>query len=314
MLRTALKPRWLGLLVVVALVIVAFIQLGRWQLGVARDKAAVAQLRKVASEAPVDVTTVLAPLVPFPNDASSRPVYATGRYAAGQVLVPDRRLDGRTGYWLITPFVVDGSGVRLPVLRGFLTSPSPVPPPPAGRLTVHGGLAPGESPSTMTGLPPGQIGSVDVSVLVNTWPGQTYNAFLFLQRETAASGPVPSGSGAATGDAVPSTLNTLTHVPTPLPDTGLQWRNAAYALQWWVFAGFAAYMWWRMVRDDRDRSRGGADPEAGAGGTDPPPDPRPRPDPAAGPAARVASDPDPTPEADLARPRAGATRQGRLTL
>jgi ABC-type nickel/cobalt efflux system permease component RcnA len=36
---------------------------------------------------------------------------------------------------------------------------------------------------------------------------------------------------------------------------GLSWRNLAYALQWWVFALFAAYMWWRMVRDDYEDGR-----------------------------------------------------------
>jgi surfeit locus 1 family protein len=42
-------------------------------------------------------------------------------------------------------------------------------------------------------------------------------------------------------------------VPPPaLVGSGLSWRNAAYALQWWVFALFAAYMWWRMVRDDHE--------------------------------------------------------------
>ncbi len=258
MLRTALKPRWLGLLGVVALIIVAFIQLGRWQLGVARDKATVEQLQKVASQPPVDVTSVLRVHAEFPGDASSKRVFASGRYAAdGQVLVPDRRLDGRAGYWLITPFVVESTGARLPVLRAFLSTPSPVPPPPAGLVTVHGGLAPGESPAGVTALPPGQIGSVDLSLLVNTWPGETYNAFLFLEDETPAAGP-----GAAAAD----TLNTLTHVPTPVADTGLKWRNAAYALQWWVFAGFAAYMWWRMVRDDRDATRAATHGEGGSDG------------------------------------------------
>ncbi len=266
MLRTALKPRWLGLLVVVALLIVAFIQLGRWQLGVARDKAAVEQLKRVASQPPVDVTSVLRLHAEFPADASSKRVFATGRYAAGQVLVPDRRLDGRTGYWLITPLVVQSTGARLPVLRGFLRSPAEATGPPGGLVTVHGGLAPGESPSTAS-LPPGQLGSVDISVLVNTWPGQTYNAFLFLESETPGPGP---------GAASAATLNTLTHVPTPPADTGLKWRNAAYALQWWVFAGFAAYMWWRMVREDRDATRGarpgghGPDDAGGPDGPDGP--------------------------------------------
>jgi hypothetical protein len=43
----------------------------------------------------------------------------------------------------------------------------------------------------------------------------------------------------------------LERVPPPvIGESGLSWRNAAYALQWWIFAAFAAYMWFRMVRDD----------------------------------------------------------------
>ena len=37
-------------------------------------------------------------------------------------------------------------------------------------------------------------------------------------------------------------------VPPPLPDTSLQWRNVMYAVQWWVFAAFGAFMTVRFVR------------------------------------------------------------------
>jgi hypothetical protein len=35
----------------------------------------------------------------------------------------------------------------------------------------------------------------------------------------------------------------------PGADVGLNWRNAAYALQWVVFAGFALFFWNRFRRD-----------------------------------------------------------------
>ena len=41
-------------------------------------------------------------------------------------------------------------------------------------------------------------------------------------------------------------------------------RNAAYAVQWWVFALFALWLWWRMVREDH-RRQGAVEPEAGPG-------------------------------------------------
>ncbi len=243
-----LKPRWLGLLGALLVVLVAFTFLGLWQLSVARDDAQREALEQAPLQAPVVLSTVLTPHAPFPGDASGRPVRMTGSYdAAGQVLVTDRRLDGVPGYWVLTPLVVDATGVagaaRIAVLRGFVTSASGTGPPPSpvGRVTVTGTLAPGESPaSSADSLPAGQLGSVDLARLVNLWPGDLYNAFVFATAES------PDASAG------------LQRVPPPPIPTGLTWRNAAYALQWWVFGLFAAYMWWRMVREDHRRDQAAA--------------------------------------------------------
>lgn len=249
MLRTALKPRFLGLFGLCVVIAITFGQLGRWQLGVAEDSASREALESARSLTPVELSTVLQPHVAFPGELSTRPVTATGAYAAqGQVLVPDRFLDGVRGLWVITPFVVNATGATLPVLRGFVEDPSAAGAAPTGTLTITGALAPGESPSDGV-LPEGQIGSVDLSLLVNTWPGDLYNAFVFLSAEDPSAGPQ------------------LTKVPTPTVPTGLKWRNAAYAFQWWIFAAFAFWMWWRMVRDsaheehalDEDDPDGGPD-------------------------------------------------------
>jgi surfeit locus 1 family protein len=93
-------------------------------------------------------------------------------------------------------------------------------------------------------VPSGQIGSVDLSLLVNRWPGELYNAFGFLESED------------------PPTASGLETVPTPVGDRGVQWRNAAYAVQWWIFAAFTLWMWARMVRDETRRARAEAAPVA----------------------------------------------------
>ncbi|MBM6401992.1 SURF1 family protein [Phycicoccus sonneratiae] len=244
MLRTALTPRYLGLLALALVVGVVFVQLGRWQLGVAEGKAHQEAVEEARAAAPLALTSALRPHTSFPGELSSRPVTVTGRYTDGQLLVPDRRLDGRAGSWVVTPFVVDGTGATLPVLRGFVTDPGQAGAPPTGTLTLAGGLAPPESPVSAP-VASGEIGSVDTSVLANTWPGDLYNAFLFLETEDPAAGPQ------------------LTKVPTPLAPTGLSWRNAAYAVQWWVFAAFGLWLWWRMVREEERRA--GAPALAGAG-------------------------------------------------
>lgn len=244
MWRTALKPRWLGLLAVVLLVLVSFGWLGAWQLAVARDQGRLETLRAAPQRPVAPVEQVLAPHAEFPGDGTGRRVTATGRYdGSGQVLVAGRRLAGRAGFWVVAPLVVDSTAARLAVVRGFVADPGSAPGPPQGPVQVAGALAPGESPAEPAGpLGPGQLASLDLAVLVNRWPGQIYNAFVFA---TAEQPPAPGGTA-------------LQPVPPPPPASGgLAWRNAAYALQWWVFAGFAAYMWWRMVRDDAAQSGAG---------------------------------------------------------
>lgn len=268
MLRTALKPKWLGLLGLVVVIVVAFIQLGRWQLGVAKDQALEDQLARAKAQGTVALADVLKPHQAFPGELSGRPVTATGRYAVDeQVVIVDRRLAGVAGYWVVTALHTEG-GATLPVLRGFVTDPAEATAPPTGAITVSGGLAPGESPLRDAGrapLPEGQMRSVDLAVLVNEWSGEFYNAFVFLDREQPATGV----AGAEPADA--GALNGLTHVPTPTGEIGFQWRNGAYAAQWWVFALFAVWMWWRMVRDDHRKSRAavGTSPDEPADLTDP---------------------------------------------
>jgi cytochrome oxidase assembly protein ShyY1 len=245
-LRTALKPRWLGLFALLVVILVTFFQLGLWQLHVAQDKGLADALRQAHAARPVPLDGVIAPHQPFPDSASGRSVTATGTYAAdSQILVGVRRLQGRQGYWVVSPLVVDSSGARLAVVRGFVTQPSQAGTPPAGRVSVDGSLAPGESPADPpAGAPPGTpvMGSIDLAVLVNRWPGELYNAFVFAQSETSSADGTAVAAGAG-----------LQRVPPPGVSGGLKWRNAAYAVQWWLFAGFAAFMWFRMVRDDAAR-------------------------------------------------------------
>jgi cytochrome oxidase assembly protein ShyY1 len=246
-LRTALKPRWLALFALLVLIIVTFAELGLWQLHVAQDKGLAEALRKAHEARPVMVDAAVRPHQPFPNAASARPVIAIGSYAAdGQVLVGPRRLDDREGYWVVTPLVVDGTGARLAVVRGFVADAADAGTPPQEPVQVTGALAPGESPAQEQPSPTGAkepvLGALDLAVLVNRWPGELYNAFVFAQGEqqVATRAAVVPGTG-------------LERVPPPQVTGGIKWRNAAYALQWWVFAAFAAFMWVKMVREDARR-------------------------------------------------------------
>ncbi len=238
MWRTAVRPKWLALLAVVVAVIVSFGILGMWQLNVARSEAHAEQVERVKALPQAELTQILQPHTAMTEDDAGRTVTVEGTYAADrQLLVADRRLGEQTGFWVLTPLVVEPGGAWLPVIRGFVTDPAQAPAPPSGPIRLEGMLAPGEAaPNDPRPLPDGQIQAVDLADLVNAWPADLYNAMLFTTAQTPP-------------DAAPAT-------PIPPPDLapeGFAWRNLAYALQWWCFAAFALYMWWRMVREEHER-------------------------------------------------------------
>lgn len=235
MLRTALQPRWLVLLAILIAILIAFTQLGLWQISRANSADEQEDLATQEQLAAVPLASVTAPHAPFPQDGSNLPVEVSGAYEpALQFVVPNRVLDGKQGWWVVTGLRTD-NGALLPVLRGWVSDPSQASTPNTARRVVQGTLAPSESAvpdADGTPLAPGELASIELATLANTWSGDLYNAFIFATDEQP---PVAGGV-----------------VPVPPPSLGtesLDWRNLGYALQWWVFAGFAIYMYWRFLRD-----------------------------------------------------------------
>ena len=260
MLRTALQPKWLGALLLATVFAAVCGWLGAWQLEEARAEGRAQAIERAASLPVAPLTEIVEPQSEFPREGSTRRVTATGSYAQdGQILIAERRLEGQVGYWVVSPFVVDGTGATIPVLRGFVTEPerAPVPPAPQTRIALAGGLAPSESPRSEAGLPEGVYRSIDLALLVNTWDTEVYNAFVFATEETVLDG---ANSG------VPVAIDGLTRVPPPTGEQSeLNLKNAMYALQWWVFAAFGFFLWWRMVRQaHREELETQAEPPADA--------------------------------------------------
>ena len=241
MLRTALQPRWLALLGAVVVVAVAFGWLGSWQLGVARDRGAQKAREAVAARPPAPLDDVLRPQQPFTSDADTRAVIARGTYEPRQqVLVAHRLQHGTDGWWVVGALRTDAGG-WLPAVRGWVPAPDdPRADPattPTGHVEVRGVLQPDDAPvEDAEPLPDGQLVALDAAHLVNRWGSPIYNGFVVVTSESG--GTTPAG---AQPERVPP--------PSPQPG-GLAWRNAAYAVQWWVFAAFAFVLWWKMVRQD----------------------------------------------------------------
>ena len=236
-LRGLLTPRWVGYTALLLVAVAACVLLGLWQLGVARDEGLKEAVRSAGVLERAPLQDVLDPHAAFTAPLSNRPVTATGTYdAARSLVVVERRLDGTDGSWVVTPLVTADGTVA--VLRGLTPgTPTTAPTPPTGTVAVDGTLGPGESPRTGPALPGEQRRSVDLASLVNEWPGDLYNAVVFASAERV------DGSVVATD---------LQRVPPPSLDAPLNLRNAAYAVQWWVFGVFAIWMWWKMYRAEQE--------------------------------------------------------------
>ena len=218
---------WLKQTGVVALGVVltaAMVVLGVWQLDVYQRQGNDAAVRRAAG-APVALAAV-APPGGTVDDGYGRRVTFSGTYEPDlQVLVPG---DGG-GYRVLTGLrQADGSVVA--VVRGAEAEPVS-PAPPTGTVSRTGVLLPSEETSESTAvLPDGQIASVRLPTLAQTWPSPLVNGFVTLDTDGA-------------------TAEGLSPVEVDLPEGQGRLRNGAYALQWWVFAAFALGMSIRVARD-----------------------------------------------------------------
>jgi cytochrome oxidase assembly protein ShyY1 len=242
-LRTALKPRWLALLVVMLLAATVMAKLGEWQLDRARSHGKSAQQAELArqSSTTVPLTSVLKASETFPKDGVSKKVTTTGHWKGeDQLLVPGRDVGGgRTGLWVLTPLITT-DGTTVPVVRGWVPSagdPAAAAPGDDTEITVVGLIEPGEPPAVRTpgqadGLPKGQIDRVAVAQLAGIWPQPMITGFIVMDRQS------------------PAAVIPLTPVPPPVASGQLDWGNLSYAIQWWLFSLIGLLFWYRLVRDD----------------------------------------------------------------
>src|SRR5688500_8272225 len=120
--------------------VLAFTALGWWQWESAQ--AAERARTRPVDATPVELAALVGPGRPL-GDAVGRTVVVSGRYdAEQQVLVPGRKLDGRTGAHVLIPLLIP-NGAAVPVRRGWVAGPedgaTAVPP---GTITVTGVLQP----------------------------------------------------------------------------------------------------------------------------------------------------------------------------
>ncbi|MEU3461426.1 SURF1 family protein [Streptomyces sp. NPDC006733] len=251
MYRFLLTPRWVGVHLFVVLAVPFCVFMGSWQLSRFEDRmnshhVAEQAPKAAASAAPAPLAAVLPDTTAqVTQDTTGRTVTATGRYdTAHQLLVPGRDLGDRTGFYVLTPLRTNG-GAALPVVRGWLpgeassANPAGIPAAPAGDVTVSGALQAPENTGTQGvhsagGLPPGQLGMISAASLVNVLPYEVYSGWITVTDATAPLRAVPP--------AAPS-------------NSGLDlkaFQNLGYTGEWFVFAGFVVFMWFRLVRREAE--------------------------------------------------------------
>ncbi len=203
-------------------VVAVMLWLGLWQMRVFED----AETRSAAARAALPSVPLLENVAAdgtLTGDVYGRQVSVTGHYLAGQELV----VPSAGGPRVVTAFeVADGRVVA--VVRGLRPESGSTPAPAPGESTLTGVFLPSEKEPTTPS--DSGLGSLRLARLAQVWPQQLLPGFLTVNSDLAtAAGLRPAVAELPTQEDGP-------------------WRNAGYALQWWVFAGFAGFMTVKFVR------------------------------------------------------------------
>lgn len=238
-MRRYLTPGLIGLHLFAIAAIAFCVIMGFWQTGIYDNRQEHERADK-QSVPRVALAEIWSPDEPFLKTLNHRPVTVEGQFApaAEQVWVTGKERDGREGVWLMSPFLVEGGDDALLIARGWAEDTGPFPEVPAGPITLKAVLEPGETNAGSFEPTDRTLASVRLPTLINEMPYDLYSGFAISTDAAVAGG--------------------LELVPPPTV-TDVSWtvglRNLAYALQWWVFGLFAAFMWWRMTTETAAASR-----------------------------------------------------------
>ena len=259
MIGMMLRPRWIAALLLALAIAAAFALLGQWQLDRAISSG---QVVERSTEIVQPLRDTVSPDGPPPQIAEGQRVETSGSFVPGDdQIISGRHNGGETGYWVVSHFVTD-DGISIPVARGWTADADQA-------ATVRDGLAnemsiaslqpltgrfvPDEAPQVPAeGVDPHTMTTVSTAALINLWANwddqSVYQGYIV-------------DSAAADGLAVIDS-------PEPVVEVPLNWLNIFYALEWAVFAGFAVFLWYRLVRDAWEREVEEAELAANGGGTD----------------------------------------------
>jgi surfeit locus 1 family protein len=237
--RVLLTPRLLGAHLLALVCVASAGLLGYWQHDAWQQRRADERVDRTQDE-PVPLADAMGPDDPFPGDAVGQPVRVSGTWLPeSTVFVSGREHEGTDGYWVVTPLTSgDADDPALPVVRGWVPDVDAAPAPPAGPAELVAWLQPSEGSGEPDPDPADDVlPQVRTADLVQHVDQDLYGAYAVVDPDAAATNPGTDGLEPAD----------LEQLPDPGRFTAV--RNLLYAFEWWVFGGFAAFIWWRYVRD-----------------------------------------------------------------
>ncbi|MET0989150.1 MAG: SURF1 family cytochrome oxidase biogenesis protein [Glaciihabitans sp.] len=249
MWKLARQPRWIAALFLALLVAAGFAALGQWQVERSVIDATVVERD---TETVVPLTDLVEPQSAVMENEAGHMVAFEGTIVPGDSTILSGRLNGGVaGFWVMEHVVVD-NGASIAVAQGWAPTREEAE---AATSTDMGiaALVPFEGRYLATESPQednfeeGEQKSASVAALVNQWsvPFTTvYGGYL-------VSGDAPEG---------------LVAIDSPVPDdeVSVNWLNIFYAIEWAVFAVFAIFLWYRLVKDAWEREQEFAAEDAAA--------------------------------------------------
>jgi surfeit locus 1 family protein len=233
----ARRPRWIGALLLALAIAAGFSALGQWQL--ARSVAS-APVDRTDTETPVSLTSLAKPGKAVTDTQLGRMVTVDGTLVDGDFVVLSNRLNaGTAGFWLVGHVSTEG-GVELAVALGWAPTRAQAVAAEASATIASpliGRYLPSEPPD-QPDVDKGVQSAASVPAFINQWAhfrGSVYGGYVVAN--TPATGL----------EAIDS--------PAPSQEVSLNWLNIFYAAEWAIFAGFAIYLWYRLVKDVVEKER-----------------------------------------------------------
>ena len=247
---TPTPPTWWsarlwGAHLIAVLIVAVTVLLGWWQWTVSEghksDKSAA-----LAHATPVPLNDVFGHNDAFPGEETGRPAILEGTWLPADTVYVSGH---QGGYWVATPLQVGsaaaGDAAAIYVVRGWIDDPASAPAAPSGAAKLVGWLQPPENAGLVDDKPGDDVlPELNIANAMHHVQQDLYSGYAVVADH---EGGWPASDTAVNDGSAGLEAAQLNAMPQASFTTGL--RNALYALEWWVFALFAIYIWWRYVRE-----------------------------------------------------------------